>query len=279
MDVLHTVLGGERRTASVGDPLGRPVDAAFVLLPDGRTAVVEAAQASGLGLVAEEDRDAFAASSEGTGELIVAAAAAGADNVLVTVGGSATTDGGSGAVRALDEAGVRPRLEVLCDVNTPFEDAPRVFAPQKGADPQTVKRLGEAPAAGGRARPARSPRRADDRRRGRPVGRPVGPPRRGAAAGGRLRAERHRLRRRHAGRSLRGHGRGPPRRADDVRQGGRRGGHPLSPGRRDLPRGLRPGLPVAVRPSPARPGQRDRSGDSRGPEAGGRAWLTGPSAS
>jgi len=141
MDVLFTVLGGERCTATVSDPLGRPVQAAFVLLPDGATAVVEAAQASGLGLVAEDERDAFAASSEGTGELIVAAAAAGADTVLVTVGGSATTDGGTGAVRALEEAGVSPRLEVLCDVNTPFEEAPRVFAPQKGADPATVKRL------------------------------------------------------------------------------------------------------------------------------------------
>jgi glycerate 2-kinase len=141
MDVLYTVLGGERRAATVSDPLGRPVKAAFVLLPDGQTAVVEAAQASGLRLVAEEERDAFAASSEGTGELIVAAAAAGVDTVLVTVGGSATTDGGAGALRALDEAGVRPRLEVLCDVTTPFEDAPRVFAPQKGAEPETVKRL------------------------------------------------------------------------------------------------------------------------------------------
>jgi len=141
MDVLFTVLGGQRRVATVSDPLGRPVEAAFVLLADGATAVVETAQASGLGLVAEEERDAFAASSEGTGELIVAAAAAGADTVLVTVGGSATTDGGTGAVRALDESGVRPQLEVLCDVTTPFEDAPRVFGPQKGADPKTVERL------------------------------------------------------------------------------------------------------------------------------------------
>jgi glycerate 2-kinase len=125
----------------VGDPLGRPVEAAFVLLPDGKTAIVESAQASGLSLLAEDERDAFAASSEGTGELIVAAAAAGVDTVLVTVGGSATTDGGAGAVRALDEAGVTPRLVVLCDVITPFEDAPSLFGPQKGADPETVKRL------------------------------------------------------------------------------------------------------------------------------------------
>ncbi len=141
MDALFTALGGQRRTATVSDPLGRPVEAAFVLLPDGATGVVEAAQASGLSLVAEPERDAFAASSEGTGELIVAAAAAGADTVLVTVGGVATTDGGAGAVRALEEAGVSPRLEVLCDVSTPFEDAPRVFAPQKGADPATVEQL------------------------------------------------------------------------------------------------------------------------------------------
>ena len=73
----------------------------------------------------------------------------------MTVGGSATTDGGAGAVAALDEAGVNPGLEVLCDVRTPFEDAPRVFAPQKGADPDTVKRLERR-----QAELARRPRRA-----------------------------------------------------------------------------------------------------------------------
>lgn len=141
MDALFTALGGARRTVSVSDPLGRPVEATLVMLPDGATAVVEAAQASGLGLVAEAERDAFTASSEGTGELIVAAAAAGAETVLVSVGGTANMDGGAGAVRALDEAGVHPKLDVLCDVSTPFEDAPRVFGPQKGADPATVERL------------------------------------------------------------------------------------------------------------------------------------------
>jgi len=141
MDVLLGALGGERRTVTASDPLGRPVEAAFVLLPGGDSALVEAAQASGLGLVGEAERDAWAASTYGTGEVIVAAVEAGAERVLVTVGGSGTTDGGAGAIRALDEAGVNPRLEVLCDVRTPFEDAPRVFAPQKGADPSTVKRL------------------------------------------------------------------------------------------------------------------------------------------
>jgi glycerate kinase len=139
MDVLLNALGGEGRTATVGDPLGRPVEASFALLPDGRSAVVETAQASGLGLVGEDERDAFAASTSGTGELIAAAVEAGARKVLVTVGGSATSDGGAGALEALE--GVDVDLEVLCDVRTPWEQAARVYGPQKGADPTTVERL------------------------------------------------------------------------------------------------------------------------------------------
>ena len=142
MEVLAGALGGEVRSATVSDPLGRPVDAAFALLPDG-SAVVEMAQASGLSLVEERDRDAWAASTRGTGELIAAAAEAGASRVVVTVGGSATTDGGAGALEALRERGLGPSLEmhVVCDVRVPFEDAPRVFGPQKGADAAMVKRL------------------------------------------------------------------------------------------------------------------------------------------
>ncbi len=141
MDVLLDAFGGERRTATVADPLGRPVEAEFGLLRDGSTAVVEAAQASGLHHVGTEERDAWAATSRGTGELIAAAAEAGAGKVIVTVGGSATTDGGSGALEALDAAAVDPDIEVLCDVRTPFEEAARIFGPQKGADPDTVERL------------------------------------------------------------------------------------------------------------------------------------------
>ncbi|MEX2023682.1 MAG: glycerate kinase [Thermoleophilaceae bacterium] len=141
LDALVAALGGELRAATVSDPLGRPVAASFAMLDDA-VAVVEAARASGLALVGEDERDAFAASTRGTGELIVAAAEAGAQRVIVTVGGSATTDGGAGALAALDEAGVQPRLEVWCDVRTPWEDAARVFGPQKGADPDTVRRLG-----------------------------------------------------------------------------------------------------------------------------------------
>jgi glycerate kinase len=141
MDVLLHALGGEQRTVEASDPIGRPVQAAFALIDDGRTAIVETAQASGLGLVEEDERDAWSASTRGTGELIVAAVEAGAERVIVTVGGSATTDGGAGALEALSDAGVRVELDVLCDVRTPFEQAPRVFAPQKGADASVVKRL------------------------------------------------------------------------------------------------------------------------------------------
>jgi glycerate 2-kinase len=148
MDVLMAALGGELRTATVSDPLGRPVEAGFALLPDG-SAVVEMAQASGLSLVAESDRDAWAASTRGTGELIAAAVGAGASPVIVTVGGSATTDGGAGAIDALKAAGlVSPgadgiEMHVVCDVRVPFERAPSMFGPQKGANPEMVPRLEE----------------------------------------------------------------------------------------------------------------------------------------
>ncbi len=140
--VLGRALGGELRSALVQDPLGRIRSASYVLLADGR-AVVEVAQASGLGTIAVRERDAEAASSAGTGELIVAAIESGASAVLVAAGGSASTDGGTGAIEALASGGgLRGRkLVVLCDVRTPFERAAALFAPQKGADRSTVARL------------------------------------------------------------------------------------------------------------------------------------------
>ena len=104
--------------------------------------MVETAAASGLHLVAEAERDPVAASTRGTGELICAAVDAGAQVVLLGVGGSATTDGGAGALEAIEEhGGLRgARLVVLCDVRTPFERAPAVFGPQKGADVATSRR-------------------------------------------------------------------------------------------------------------------------------------------
>jgi len=147
LDVLLSALGGERRTAAVTDPIGRPIEASFGFIAGGRRApaiaVVETAAASGLGLVQASERDPIAASSAGTGELILAAVQEGAELVLVGVGGSASTDGGSGAIRAIrGEGGLGgARLSVLCDVRTPFEDAARVFAPQKGADQHQVRQL------------------------------------------------------------------------------------------------------------------------------------------
>jgi len=145
LGVLLDALGGTLEHAQAHDPLGRPLLAAFGLLADGRTAIVETAEASGLGLVRSDERDPEAASSGGTGELIVAAARAGAQRILVAVGGSATTDGGIGAIAAIREAGGIDdvTLEVLCDTREPFERAAVVFGPQKGADAATVARLSE----------------------------------------------------------------------------------------------------------------------------------------
>jgi glycerate kinase len=143
LEVLLTALGGETAGARVHDPLGREVAAGFGLIEGGGTAVVEMAAASGLGLVAPEERDAWAASTRGTGELICAAVDAGAEVVLVAVGGSATTDGGLGAVEAIEAHGGLggARVVVLCDVRTPWERAPSVYGPQKGAGPEMVLRL------------------------------------------------------------------------------------------------------------------------------------------
>lgn len=141
--VLGEALGGEFHSAEVGDPLGRPIDAEFCLLPDGR-AVVEVAAASGLTLTNESERDPLRASTRGTGELIAAAVGAGASEVLLAAGGSATTDGGAGAGAALRDAGLGdapPRITVLCDVTTAWQDSPRIFAPQKGANNEQVAEL------------------------------------------------------------------------------------------------------------------------------------------
>jgi glycerate kinase len=140
--VLVAQLGGSLEVARAHDPLGREVDGCFGLLADGR-AVVEVASASGLALLAADERDAEASSSIGTGELIVAALAAGAREVLVGAGGSATSDGGAGAIAAIEHGGGlgAAKLTVLCDVRTPFELAVTRFAPQKGADAAAVSRL------------------------------------------------------------------------------------------------------------------------------------------
>jgi glycerate kinase len=130
----------------VEGPLGEPVAARWWLAAtaSGTQAVIESAAASGLWLAGGPLRnDPAAASTRGTGELIVEAARLGARRVLLGVGGSATTDGGLGALEAIDGAGGLGDVElvVACDVDTPFLDAARVFGPQKGADAAMVSRL------------------------------------------------------------------------------------------------------------------------------------------
>jgi glycerate kinase len=134
-DALYAVHGGEWRDSVVSDPLGRPVPARWLVLPDGR-AVIEAAAAIGLPLLAREERDPLVASSRGFGELISAALREVPQALLVGLGGSATVDGGAGLREVLHELPVS--TTVLCDVRTTLADAARLFGPQKGATPETM---------------------------------------------------------------------------------------------------------------------------------------------
>jgi glycerate kinase len=143
LDALIGRVDGELHGASVRDPLGREIEAVFGVSGDRRTAVIEIARAVGLGLLGGGERDAEAASTAGVGDLIVAARDAGAVEIVVGLGGSATTDGGAGAIEVIvGSGGLRgARLVLLCDVRTPFEQAAVVFGPQKGADAESVIRL------------------------------------------------------------------------------------------------------------------------------------------
>jgi glycerate kinase len=142
LDVLVHGAGGEILTESVTGPLGEHIESRFAVLASGDTSVVEAAAAAGLGLVEPSEGTADRATTRGVGELIVAASGM-SRRIMVAVGGTASTDGGLGALEAIREGGglAGHELVVLCDVTTPFEDAVRVFAPQKGADPGLVERL------------------------------------------------------------------------------------------------------------------------------------------
>ena len=135
-------LGGPNRTTRVTDPLGQPVEAQWRLAGD--TAVIEMARASGLSLVGgAKKNDVIAASTIGTGQLIDTALNDGAKRIIVCVGGSATVDGGLGAIRAI---GTPARLRgtefiVACDVRALFTDAARLFGAQKGATPVQIEFL------------------------------------------------------------------------------------------------------------------------------------------
>lgn len=166
VDVLATAIGGQRRTLTVRGPLGEPVTAEALISDD--TGYVEAAQAAGLHLVAEDQRDPRRASSYGVGELLTAAAA-GVRRVIVGLGGTATNDGGAGLWAALGAqpadrlaaggAALADLTEVLpphpvpvslvaaTDVDNPLlgpNGASAVYGPQKGADRETVLDLDDA---------------------------------------------------------------------------------------------------------------------------------------
>jgi glycerate 2-kinase len=152
--------GWARRESPAADPLGRPIVASWLARADGAAAFVEMAQASGLSLVAAAERDATRATSRGTGDVLRAVLDAGIREIALGIGGSATTDGGAGILRALgaavsddlaavDLAGLDPRLgavrlRIACDVTNPLlgpTGAAAVYGPQKGATPELVAAL------------------------------------------------------------------------------------------------------------------------------------------
>lgn len=175
VQALSLAAGGQMRGALVTGPLGaETVLANWITLAGGRVAVVEMAQASGLPLVPPQRRDPMVTTTAGTGEIMREALAAGVQTIIVGLGGSATVDGGLGAMRALgailldargrpvppggrglvaldriDPRGIDPRLAgveviALADVDNPLigpDGAAAVFGPQKGADTATVALL------------------------------------------------------------------------------------------------------------------------------------------
>jgi len=142
-EVFAAALGGEWRSAAATDPLGRPLEARYLVLEDG-SAVVEAAQAVGLRLLAPDELDPLAASSRGLGELLGAVSGEVSGAILVGLGDTATVDGGAGMLESVGESLSGRELEVLCDVRSPLlgeRGAARAFGPQKGASPEQVEAL------------------------------------------------------------------------------------------------------------------------------------------
>lgn len=178
VEAIALATGAAMQDALVHGPLGAPASASWARTADGR-AILELASASGITLVASEHRDALRASTYGTGQLIRAALDSGCTEITIGIGGSATTDGGTGALAALglkflddagaelppggaalarlariDASGLHPRLQdrsvavrVLCDVTNPLcgpNGAAHIYGPQKGATPEDVEYLDSA---------------------------------------------------------------------------------------------------------------------------------------
>lgn len=141
--VLAASLGGTWRETVVADPLGRPVRARWLKLPDG-VAVVESAAAVGLTLLTPEELNPLAASSLGFGELLCAAVDQGATSLVACVGGTATVDGGAGLLAAIGSRLDGVTLRIACDVRNVLlgpRGAARVYGPQKGADAAMIETL------------------------------------------------------------------------------------------------------------------------------------------
>ncbi len=175
VEAIVDALGGEIVKVQVSDPLGRKIETSYGIA--GETAILEMAAASGLPLLTVEERNPWATSTLGTGEMIMDAISRGCRKFLVGIGGSSTNDAGVGMLQAMgfrfydangelitqgcggmlgsiariDDSLVSAAVKesqftVACDVDTPFcgpEGAAPVFAPQKGADVEMVKRLDE----------------------------------------------------------------------------------------------------------------------------------------
>lgn len=177
-EAVHDNVGGRMVSATVHDPIGRAIEASYLVvdrLPDGdKTAVIAMSAASGLMLLKPQERNLLEASTYGTGELILDAARRGCKHIVVGLGGSATNDGGAGMLRALgyrfydaeDRELIAPidilehiarissetrseflnniRLTAAVDVDNPLygpEGAAHIFARQKGADSAMIERL------------------------------------------------------------------------------------------------------------------------------------------
>jgi glycerate kinase len=148
---LLDAIGGHHHITAVAGPLGDPVDAEWRMLDAdtdtdgyGPTAVVEMSRAAGRALVPRpRGDDPVRADTTGVGQLLLAARDAGARRIVIGCGGSATTDGGLGAVNAVGSAHALQGVElvVACDVTTAFTDAATIFGPQKGATPEQVELL------------------------------------------------------------------------------------------------------------------------------------------
>jgi glycerate kinase len=142
-EVFAAALGGGWRTAPASDPVGRPVEARYLVLEDG-SAVVEGAEAVGLRLLAPDELDPLAASSRGLGELLLAIAGEASGTILVGLGDTATVDGGAGLLEVVGDELAGRELQVLCDVRNPLlgeRGAARAFGPQKGASAEQVDEL------------------------------------------------------------------------------------------------------------------------------------------